>query len=268
MALETLERLTEADIEALERAIASRPTRAYEAVVDAETIRVRATMRTFLEEVAPDIKQVAFQDLVAATSDLAIEVIEPAVVNASAAAAETWSLPSSAASTASSLAPQAAAETIVHEQIARNVRWAIAPLVDESLDPTTALRKAITQLQDTTGRRVREAPREAGLVVAQREGHKLRAVSIPRGVTCPWCLTMATRSDLIKERTRRDATGRTNVWHPHCDCSVELTAKGAEPTGINLLAADLYSDREKWNELTKWISDKSLIEKDHDWKSD
>lgn len=214
-----------------------------------------------MEEVAPDIRTVAFNDLVMATSDLAMDVLEPAVVNATAAAAETWELPPSAARTATSLAPQAASETLIQEQVARNIRWAVAPLVDEALDPTTALRKAISQLQDTTGRRVQDAPREAGLVVAQREGQKIRAVSVPRGVTCPWCLTMATRADLKKAKA-------SDVWHPHCDCSVELMSSGAKPTGINLLAADLYSDRDKWDELTSWVSNKDLVAKDHDWKSD
>ena len=257
----TLERVTEADIEALEKAIAARPTREYEAIVDAETIRVRATMRSFIEEVEDDIERVAFTDLVMATSELAVDVLEPAAVNSAAAASETWNLPASASATASSLALEAAAQTINAEQVSRNARWALSPLVNEALDPTSATRKAISRLQDTMGRRVGEATREAGLVVAQREGRRVRAVSIPRGTTCPWCLTMATRGDLKHMKSK-------DVWHPNCDCSIQIAAMGAKPAGINLLAAELYSDQEKWSELTKWISNKDLVDKDHDWKSD
>lgn len=256
----TLEKLTDSDIEALEKALAARPTKQYEAIVDAETIRVRAAMRTFLEDIETDIKKVSFHELVMATSDLAVDVMEPAAISAAASAAETWNLPPSAARTATSLAPQAAAETINSEQVARNIRWALSPLVDDALDPVAAFRKAVSQTQDTTGRRVQGAAREAGLVVAQREGNRIRAVSIPRGPTCPWCLTMATRADLKHSKSR-------DVWHPNCDCSIELTAMGAKPAGINLLAADLYSDSEKWAELTKWINDKTNIAEDHDWTS-
>lgn len=254
----TLEKLTDSDIRAIEQAISSRPTKAYEAVVDAETIRARVAVRTFLEEVEPDIKSMTFHELVMSTSELAVDVLEPAAINAAAAAAETWNLPPSAARTASSLAPEAAAETINAEQVSRNLRWALSPLVDEALDPVAAFRKAVTQAQDTTGRRVQDAPREAGLVVAQRAGQRVRAVSIPRGATCPWCMTMATRADLKHSKS-------IDVWHPHCDCSIQLTAMGAKPTGINLLAAELYSDEAKWQELTKWISDKSIVGDDRDW---
>ncbi len=94
------------------------------------------------------------------------------------------------------------------EQIRASTRWAMGPLFDG------ARQDALSRATQVVDRLTLQAGRDTVANATRNDPAKPRYARVPQGVTCAWCLMLASRGGVYLT----EATAAAG-WHSDCDCT-------------------------------------------------